>query len=62
VGFDDCHYLQRHVGGKLRGAYAELGREAVARLDQAARDPGYEGELRDLVRRSMAGRSIEGSF
>ena len=57
-GFDMVHYLRRHVWGKVRWAYEKLGPEAVARLEQARNDPGYESEVRQLVRRTMEGRGL----
>ncbi len=58
-GFDMVHYLRRHVWGKTRWAYGKLGPEAVARLEQARNDPGYETEVRELVRRTMEERGGE---
>ena len=48
-GFGLVHYLERHVGGKLRAAYRHFGPEALARLKAAQQDPGYEAQVRRLV-------------
>ncbi len=58
-GFDLVHYLRGHVWGKTRWAYGKLGPEAVQRLEQARRDPGYEDEVRRLVRAATEGRRTE---
>jgi DNA repair photolyase len=56
VGFDMLHYLDRHVGAKLREAYRQLGQEAQERLEQAREAARYEAEVRQLIARVMPGR------
>jgi hypothetical protein len=60
LGFDPCNYLDRQVGARLQQAYRRLGPQALARLHQARSDPGYEPELRELIRRCAAGRETSG--
>ncbi|MEN6642893.1 MAG: radical SAM protein [Armatimonadia bacterium] len=56
IGFDMLHYLDRHVGAKLREAYRHLGQEAQERLEQARDSTTYEPEVRQLIARLMKGR------
>jgi len=58
VGFDTLHYLNAHVGGKVRRVYEQLGEEARTRLEQARDDPAYERELRRLVKQLTTGRGF----
>jgi len=61
IGFDPCNYLDRHVGAKLQQAYQRLGPKAIARLNEARHNPGYEEELQALIRRCTEGCSGKGA-
>lgn len=58
VGFDMVHYLDRHVGAKLREAYRHLGEEAQERLEQARDTARYEPGVRQLIAHLMRGRGF----
>ena len=56
VGFDMLNYLDRHIGAKMREAYAYFGPEALARLRAARDDPRYEPSVREIIARAIQGR------
>jgi DNA repair photolyase len=61
VSFDMLNYLDRHIAGKMREAYAQLGSQALARLEQARTDPGYEASVQVQIEREMKGRGLSWS-
>ena len=56
LDFDMLHYLDRHVGAKLREAYQHLGSDAQERLEQARDTSRYEPGVRRMIARLMKGR------
>ncbi|MGC8843486.1 MAG: SPL family radical SAM protein [bacterium] len=57
IGFDTLHYINSFVGGRIREIYNRFGEEAMERLDYA-RNPQYEGELREKIMEIIKGRKI----
>lgn len=62
TSFDMLNYLDRHIAGKMREAYGKLGPEALARLEEARTDPGYEAAVQVQVEREMKGRRLSWSM
>lgn len=59
VGFDTLNYICGHVGNKVRPVYERIGGDALKRLEQAAREPSYERELRHLIKRLTQNSNVK---
>ena len=57
LGFDNLHYIDSFVGGRIKGIYRKFGKEAMERFDYA-KGIGYESELRERIKEIVKGRRI----